>query len=125
MTREVKQIALMLAVFTLILFGVHKYDTNTQAQIQANQDQIAYNTHHAQELAWTICNARNVAIGKSNVRWHNEKLAWTAAATARRGSAAVETDPAVKKIDLDAAKVYQNVADSIVPYTTTPCGAKP
>ncbi len=115
---SVKSVGLMLVVFTIILFGVHKADTNTQDRINAN-------THRAQVLAYNICVARNAAIVKSNTRWNNEKDAWTAAAEARRGGAKLDTDPAKKKLDLKAAAVYERVANSITPTPQTPCGSKP
>jgi hypothetical protein len=113
----VKSIGLMLLVFAIILFGVHKNDMSTQNQLRAQ-------AHHSAALAYTICTARNANLVRSNLRWGNEKLAWTAAADARRASAKLAT-PAEAKIDLDAAKTYQAVADSIVPYAGTLCGQKP
>lgn len=109
--------AIFLVVMVLFGVGLHKINTNTTDTLQAQEN-------HSSMLAYTICTARNESIVKSNVRWQNEKDAWTAAAVAREAQAKT-ADPADKKIDLDAAKVYRKVADSITPYTQTDCGAKP
>ena len=117
MSREYRS----LLVFALIALCFGGGILKVERDARAHEVAVAQEAHR---LAYNLCVTRNNAVLVSNQRWQRMSEFLSTASAIRTAQARTDA-PALARLDLHYAHIWQASADAIHPLPTSECGLAP